>query len=181
MQKAELIQDPFEQTFFSMVHLPYLQPFDNVNKRVSRLAANIPLNRHNLSPLSFTDVPQDLYVAGLLGVYEQNDITLLKDVFLYAYGRSAARYAALRQTLGEPDPFRLQYREQIKNVIRQIMIDALPKEQASIRISQMANDLPVTDRRRFIESVETELLGLHEGNFGRYGVRPSQYEVWDGR
>jgi Fic/DOC family len=40
--KAEAIQDPFEQAFFAMVHIPYLQPFDDVNKRVSRLAANIP-------------------------------------------------------------------------------------------------------------------------------------------
>ena len=31
---------------------PYLQPFDDVNKRVSRLAANIPLIKSNLSPLS---------------------------------------------------------------------------------------------------------------------------------
>jgi Fic family protein len=41
-----------------MVHLPYLQPFEGVNKRTSRLAANIPLIRHNLCPLSFIDVPQ---------------------------------------------------------------------------------------------------------------------------
>ena len=33
-----------------MVHLPYLQPFDDVNKRVSRLAANIPFAHHNLAP-----------------------------------------------------------------------------------------------------------------------------------
>ena len=42
---AAAITDPFEQAFFVMVHLPYLQPFDDVNKRVSRLAANISLNQ----------------------------------------------------------------------------------------------------------------------------------------
>ena len=36
----------------------YLQPFEDVNKRVSRLAANIPLVQRNLGPLSFVDVPQ---------------------------------------------------------------------------------------------------------------------------
>jgi hypothetical protein len=36
---AAEIRDPFEQSFFLMVHLPYLQPFEDVNKRVSRLAA----------------------------------------------------------------------------------------------------------------------------------------------
>jgi hypothetical protein len=32
---------------------------DNVNTRVSRLVANIPLVKHNLAPVSFTDVPDD--------------------------------------------------------------------------------------------------------------------------
>ena len=60
MSMAAEIADPFEQSFFLMVHLPYLQPFEDVNKRVSRLAANIPLIQHNLCPLSFIDVPQQL-------------------------------------------------------------------------------------------------------------------------
>ena len=39
---AAAIADPFEQAFFVMLHLAYLQPFEDVNKRVSRLATNIP-------------------------------------------------------------------------------------------------------------------------------------------
>lgn len=58
LRKAGKIKDPFEQAFFAMVHLPYLQPFEDVNKRVSRLVANIPFIRLNLCPLSFVDVPQ---------------------------------------------------------------------------------------------------------------------------
>ena len=58
LAKAEAIPDPIEQSFFVMVHLPYLQPFIDVNKRTSRLAANIPLIRANLCPLSFVDVPE---------------------------------------------------------------------------------------------------------------------------
>jgi len=91
---AAAIADPFEQSFFVMVQLPYLQPFDDVNKRVSRMAANIPFIRANLSPLAFTDVPQDLYAHAMLGVYELNRIELLRDLFIWAYERSAARYAA---------------------------------------------------------------------------------------
>ena len=87
-----------------MVQLPYLQPFDDVNKRVSRLAANIPLIKTNLAPLSFTDVPVKTYREAMLGVYELKRIDLLKDVFIWAYERSASRYAAVRQSLGDPDP-----------------------------------------------------------------------------
>jgi Fic family protein len=57
LDKAAAIDDAFEQSFFVLLHLAYLQPFENVNKRVSRLAANIPLIRRNLCPLSFVDVP----------------------------------------------------------------------------------------------------------------------------
>jgi Fic family protein len=76
---------PFEQAFFVTLHLPYLQPFEDVNKRVSRLAANIPFIHHNLCPLSFMDVPEDLYINGLRGVYELNRIELMRDVFVWTY------------------------------------------------------------------------------------------------
>ncbi|MBK8019057.1 MAG: Fic family protein, partial [Betaproteobacteria bacterium] len=42
LDKVSRISEPFEQSFFAMVHLPYLQPFADINKRTSRLAANIP-------------------------------------------------------------------------------------------------------------------------------------------
>jgi Fic family protein len=82
---AQAIHDPFEQSLFATVHLPYLQPFDDVNKRVSRLAANIPFIKANLSPLSFTGVPRSRYTDARLGVYELNKVDLLKDVFIWAY------------------------------------------------------------------------------------------------
>ena len=178
LEKAAAIKDPFEQAFFVMVQLPYLQPFEDVNKRVSRLAANIPFNRLNLAPLSFVDVPKDIYIRGLLGVYELNRVDLYKDVFLYAYEKSAARYAQVRQTIGEPDPFWKRYREEIRATVSGIIIQALDQPQASDRTEAEAQRVPEADRLRFIEAVETELLSLHEGNYARNKVTPSQFEKW---
>lgn len=178
LQKAGQIENPFEQSLFIMVQLPYLQPFDDVNKRVSRLAANISLNQHNLSPLSFIDVPDHLYIQGTLAVYEMNRIDLLKDVFLWAYERSAARYAALRQSLGEPDPFRLKYREPIRTLIARIVSQAMDSKQASETITDFAIQISETERPKFIEAVETELMALHEGNFARYWISPSEFRKW---
>jgi predicted transcriptional regulator len=178
LTKAGDIGDPFEQSFFMMVHLPYLQPFDDVNKRVSRLAANISFVKRNLSPLSFIDVPDDLYTQGMLAVYEQNNISLLKDVFLWAYKRSAARYAVIRQSLGEPDPFKLTYRNQIKELISRIVTDAMDNRSASVLIKTRSAELPEADQLQFIEAVETEILSLHEGNFARYRVSPNEFERW---
>lgn len=179
LSKANTIDDPVEQAFFAMVHLPYLQPFDDVNKRVSRLAANIPLIRENLSPLSFIDVPEKAYIDGLLGVYELNRAELLADVFVWAYERSCARYSAVRQSLGEPDPFRLRYRESIAQLVTDIVNGAMQKGAAVSHIRQYAEqEIVEPDRRRFIEMVETELMSLHKGNVARYRLRPSEFESW---
>ena len=178
LSKVNQIKDPFEQAFFILVHFPYLQPFDDVNKRVSRLAANIPFNRKNLSPLSVIDVPEDYYIKGMLAVYELNRTDLLKDVFIWAYERSAMRYAAIRQSLGEPDTFRLKYRDEMKNTIVKIILQKAQKDGAIQIIKDDANNLPQNDQAKFIESVETELIGLHDGNFARYKISPSEFKRW---
>jgi hypothetical protein len=176
---AAAITDPFEQAFFIMVQLPYLQPFDDVNKRVSRLAANIPLIKQNLSPLSFAEVPRDTYTEAVLGVYELNRIDLLRDVFIWAYERSAARYAAVRQSLGEPDPFRLRYRAPLREIIADLVRARVSRREAAFRIAAWPSEaVDPADRRRFNDVVETELASLHEGNFARYQIRPSEFTAW---
>jgi len=179
LDTATAIQDPFEQAFFTMVHLPYLQPFEDVNKRVSRLSVNIPFIRFNLSPLSFVDVPERAYIDGLLGVYELNRVELLRDVFVRAYERSCARYSAVRQSLGEPDPFRLRYRTQIYEFVSAVVQGQMTKREAIRWIaSESVKKISAEDKARFIEVVETELSSLHEGNIARYRIRPSEYQVW---
>jgi len=179
LDTATAIRDPFEQAFFVTVHLPYLQPFEDVNKRVSRLAANIPLICNNLCPLSFVDVPERAYVDGMLGVYELNRIELLRDVFVWAYERSCARYSAVRQSLGEPDPFRLRYRTIVAETIAEIVRGSMDRKAATAFIKKRASEnIPHEDQARFIEVVETEIMSLHEGNIARYRLRPSQYQVW---
>ena len=34
------------------------------------------------------------------------------------------------------------------------------------------------ERERFREIAEEELLSLHEGNFARYQIRPSEFVAW---
>jgi hypothetical protein len=179
LTKATEIEDPFEAAFFVMVQLPYLQAFEDVNKRVSRLAANIPLIRHNLCPLSFVDVEAEDYLNGLIGIYELNRIELLRDVFVWAYTRSSQRYTAVRQSLGDPDPFRLKYRNQIGSFVREIVQQALTRDAAGPWIRQTAaKDIPEADRAQFIETIEIELESLHEGNIARYRLRPGEFAKW---
>ena len=179
LDKAAAIPDPFEQAFFALVHFPYLQPFLDVNKRVSRLAANLPLIRNNLCPLSFVDVPTQAYVDGLLGIYEYNRTELLRDVFRWAYERSCARYSVVRQSLGEPDPFRQRRRALIAQTIREVVLAKMNKSAAAAHIRQRAAEgLPAAERERFMEVVETDLLDLHEGNIARAEVSPREFKAW---
>ena len=179
LDTAAAIRDPFEQAFFAMVQLPYLQPFEDVNKRVSRLAANLPFIRHNLCPLSFVDVPERAYVDGILGVYELNRVELLRDVFVWAYERSCARYSVLRRSLGDPDPFRLRYRTLVAEAVAEVVSNGMDKKTATAFVQRFAaGRVSKEDQARFSEVVETELTSLHEGNFARYRLRSSQYHKW---
>jgi len=179
LNTAAAIKDPFEQSFFVMVHLPYIQAFDDVNKRVSRLAANIPLIKANLVPLTFTDVPRSLYTQAMFGVYEMNKIELLRDIYLWAYKRSAERYAAARQSLGEPDPFRLKHRDALRQVVSTIVRNQFDRA-AAFKYLEMwtAEHLAEDERDEFQRVAEDEVLALHEGNFARYQVRTSEFEAW---
>lgn len=179
LDTASAISDPYEQCFFVMVHLPYLQPFEDVNKRVSRLALNIPLVCQNLCPVSFVDVPERAYIDGILGVYELNRVELLRDVFVWAYERSCARYSAVRRSLGEPDPFRLRHRALVIETVAEIVRGGMNKKAATAFIRNRATEqVSPEDRPRFVEVVETELISLHEGNMARYRLRPSEYQTW---
>lgn len=179
LAKAQAIEDPFEQSFFAMVHLPYLQPFEDVNKRVSRLASNIPLIKNNLCPLSFVDLSADDYVGAMLAIYELNDVTYLRDVFAMAYRKSCERYASVAQTLGEPDPFRLLNRVLIGDMVRSVVEQSFSKKQAAAWIAEEAKRTILhAEQSKLIQVVETELCSLHMGNIARYRLRPSQFDAW---
>ena len=179
LDKADAIPDPFEQAFFVLVQLPYLQPFLDVNKRVSRLAANLPLIRGNLCPLSFVDVPTRAYVDGLLGVYELNRMELLRDVFCWAYERSCARYSVIRQSLGEPDSFRLRHRALISETIRTVVSRRMDRTAAVAHIRGRAEGaFPADEQSRFIELAEVDLMNLHEGNLARARLSPAEFSAW---
>lgn len=180
IQMASEIVDPFEQSFFLMVHLPYLQPFEDMNKRVSRLAANIPFIRHNLCPLSFIDVPQQAYVDAILGVYELNRIELLRDVFVWAYERSCQQYLGVVQNLVPPDIFRLRYRQALSETIAAIVRNDQAASDVSVS-AWLPASVSVVDQTHFIELVLAEFKSLHAGNAIRFGIRPLEFKGWHER
>jgi Fic family protein len=179
LAKVNQISDPFEQSFFMMVHLPYLQPFADINKRTSRLAANLPLFRANLCPLTFLDVPEQAYSRATLGVYEMTRVELLRDLYVWAYERSTQEYLAIRQELATPDPIRLAWRELIKQAIHAVVTQ--PEQDALFVIQQAVVYVPEVEREAVQSLIVEELRRLHEGVLARYGLRPSEFVAWSAR
>ena len=177
LDKAAAIPDPFEQAFFLMVQLPCLQPFEDVNKRVSRIGANIALIQQNLCPLSFIDVPERAYVEGTLGVYELNQVALLRDVFVWAYERSCQRYLAITQTMVAPDPLKIKYREALIQAVQAVIKGRLQPSPAVV--AELARDHAAqADQAAFTEMLTAALHQLHEGSIARYRLRRSEYTAW---
>lgn len=180
LSKANQITDPFEQSFFMMVHLPYLQPFADINKRTSQLAAKLPLFRANLCPLTFLDVPEQAYSRATLGVYEMTRVELLRDLYLWAYERSTQEYLAIKQDLAEPDPLRLTWRDFVKTTIREVVTHPELDPLACIQNS-VAEHVSDGEQPEVQALIVEELRRLHEGVLARYGLRPSEFMSWKSR
>jgi hypothetical protein len=100
-------------------------------------------------------------------------------VFLWAYKRSAENYVAVRESLGDPDPFKLAYRTAIRAAIGQVVRGKLGVSEGLRAVSDMARrDIPPDDQQEFIQAVTSELMALHEGNFARFKIRPSEFREW---
>lgn len=178
--KAAEIQNPFEQSFFLLLHIPYLQPFDDVNKRTGRVAANIPLLKAGLAPLSFVAMNDRDYIDGLLGVYELNNIALLRDAYIAAYRASAENYKTLRAEVVSPEKAALAYRDFVKGAIRRCVLEwKACSPDSALQLAQEA-DIPENDRQAVIAYILAEFAGLHEGNCIRYRLKPEDLEKLKG-
>lgn len=178
LQKAKKIKDSFEQSFFLLVHLSYLQAFEDVNKRTSRLSCNIPFIKNNLCPLSFTDVARDDYTAALLAIYEKNDVEPMLELFAWAYSRSCEQYGAVKKSLGEIDAFRIQYRQQRKVIMGQIVKHGLHGSAAEELIESYCKEQGVEDTDKFTAMTLADLSTLHAGAIIGLGITEAQLETW---
>lgn len=176
--KAKKTNDPFEQSFFLLIHLSYLQAFEDVNKRTSRLICNLPFIKSNLCPLSFVDVARDDYTAALLALYEKNALAPMLELFTWAYTRSCQHYGVIKKSLGEIDPFRIQHRQQRKTVMGQIIRQALHAKAAEQWIENYCRDQAIDDVARFTAMTLSDLDVLHAGAIIGLGITEAQLETW---
>lgn len=176
--KARKIEDPFEQSFFLLVHLSYLQAFEDVNKRTSRLSCNIPFIKENLCPLSFTDVSRDDYTAALLSVYEKNNIEPMLELYAWAYIRSCEQYGVVKKSLGEIDAFRIQHRQQRKEVMGLVVKKGFYGKKAEDLIEDFCQQHDIKDAAKFTAMTLADLSTLHAGAIIGLGITETQLNKW---
>lgn len=92
LKKLNEIKNPFEQSIFILVFIPYFQIFMDINKRTSRISSNIPLIKNWLIPFSFLQIKDRDYINAILAIYELNDVSLIRDLFVENYLLNMKRY-----------------------------------------------------------------------------------------
>lgn len=176
--KANAIKNAYERSFFLLVHMAYLQAFIDVNKRTSRLSANISLIESNLTPLSFEGIQQDDYTNAMLAIYELNDVRPLADLYQYSYLRTAKLYDITVEAITF-DRVRVQYREQRRALIRQIILEHVHGEAAFNLIDAQAKIIAAKeDVSQFIQNAREDLATLGPLQLPVLGVTPKELQTW---
>lgn len=176
--KAAAIKNPYEQSLFLLIHIAYLQPFVDVNKRTSRLSANIPLINHNLVPLSFNDISQQDYTDAMIAIYELNDTRPLAELYQYSYLRSTLVYDTTIEAIGF-DPIRVAYRKQRREMIRYIIINQLNNQETQIYITTAMNSqIPPEAREQVLKNIREDLAHLGPQSIIGLGISHDQLKAW---
>jgi len=85
--------NPYAKALIAILGLSYIQPFEDGNKRTSRLLANAILLAYNCAPLSYRSVDENDYREAILVFYELNSIVPFKKIFISQYEFAAKNYA----------------------------------------------------------------------------------------
>ena len=181
VQKAAAIANPFEQSLFLLIHIPYLQAFEDVNKRTARIAANIPLLKASLAPMSFLTMNDADYIDGLIGVYELGNVALLRDVYIEAYLASAENYRVVRAEVESPERAALAYRDFVRAAVRRSVLEWKAFQPDAVMAMAAEAGIPESDREQVVNYIGQEFHGLHEGNVVRYRLHPEDLAGSGGR
>lgn len=85
--------NPYAKALLAILGLSYIQPFEDGNKRTSRLLANAILLAYGRAPLSYRSVDENDYREAVLVFYELNSLVPFKKIFISQCEFAAKNYA----------------------------------------------------------------------------------------
>ncbi len=84
--------DVFEKALLALILISYIQPFEDGNKRTARIICNALLIHARFCPLSFRTVDPITFKEAMLIFYEQNNISVIKQIFVEQYAFAVETY-----------------------------------------------------------------------------------------
>ncbi len=82
----------FAKTLLVLLLIAYIQPFEDGNKRTSRMTGNAILLAHHLCPLSYRSADETEYKKAVILFYEQNNLTYFKKLFIEQFEFAVKNY-----------------------------------------------------------------------------------------
>ena len=86
------LPDPFSKAIFTMLIISYIQPFEDGNKRTSRLLGNAVLLSGDICPLSYRSINEADYKKAVILFYEQNSARFFKELFIEQFKFAVSNY-----------------------------------------------------------------------------------------
>jgi len=175
---AEKIDDPYEQSFFLLVQIAYLQAFVDVNKRTARLSANIPLITHNLYPISFNKIEKDDYISAMIAIYELHDPRALAELYTFSSMYTAQEYDVLKHAIGFNEA-RIRFRNEIRKIMRDIIVKKLTGKAMQKYIENAAHkNIPVAFQLECINAINEDLSYIGPERIHGLGISQKELSTW---
>lgn len=86
------LDDPFLKALVAISGISYIQPFEDGNKRTSRLVGNALLIAYNYCPLSYRSADEIEYKKAIILFYEQHSLAMFKKMFIEQYEFAVKNY-----------------------------------------------------------------------------------------
>lgn len=85
-------QEPLEKALLVSLLVAYIQPFEDGNKRTSRILANAILMANGYCPLSYRSIDEAEYKKAVILFYEQNSASYFKQLFIDQFEFAVKNY-----------------------------------------------------------------------------------------
>lgn len=85
-------ENPIEKALITVLMIAYIQPFEDGNKRTSRILSNAILLANQYCPLSYRSVDEIEYKKAIILFYEQNNASYFKELFLEQFKQAINKY-----------------------------------------------------------------------------------------
>lgn len=175
---ANQINNPHEQSLFLLIHIAYLQPFTDVNKRTSRLSANIPLIKNHLYPISFSKMSKDDYISAMLSIYENNDPSALAELYTFSSLFTAKEYNALLESMDFNDVL-MRFRTELRGLLREIIVRQLNGSPMQSYIKkEIAEKIPDEFREACEQWINDELKYMGPERIVGLGITKEELLAW---